>query len=56
MRSERSASLGWRRGLALACIVTLGLGTIVGSGGGGGGGATTPTVRSEERRVGKECA
>lgn len=35
MRNEGFSSLGWGRGLALACIVALGLGTIVGSGGGG---------------------
>ena len=36
MRNEGSPSLGWWRSLALACIVVMGLGTIVGSGGGGG--------------------
>lgn len=35
MRNEHSASLGWRRRIALACIVVMGLGSIVGSGGGG---------------------
>ena len=36
MRNDGSPSLGWWRSLALACIVVMGLGTIVGSGGGGG--------------------
>lgn len=35
MRAERSLLRNGWRGLALACIVTLGVGTIVGSGGGG---------------------
>ena len=34
MRNEGSSSQGWWRSLALACIVVMGLGTIVGSGGG----------------------
>lgn len=36
MCNEHSTSLGWRRRLALACIVAMGLGTIVGCGGDGG--------------------
>jgi hypothetical protein len=36
MSNEGFLSLGWSRSLALACVVALGLGTIVGSGGGGG--------------------
>ncbi len=36
MRSEGVSSLGWRRELALVCVVAMGLGTIMGSGGGGG--------------------
>ena len=38
MQSEAAVSLGWSRRLALAslaCIVVLGLGTIIGCGGGG---------------------
>ena len=35
MRNEGSSTLGWWRSLALACIVVMGLGTIVGSGGDG---------------------
>ena len=34
MRNEGFFSLGWWRGLALACFVVLGLGTVVGCGGG----------------------
>ena len=45
MRNDGSPSLGWWRSLALACIVVMGLGTIVGSGGGGGDPPPPPPPR-----------